>query len=58
MYGLPLRCKATSEVMAKTVCVNVSGLLVEARGLLALMEYARTGPHNAGGHERPVYRSG
>src|SRR5688500_10432628 len=25
---------------------------------LALMEYARTGPHNAGGHERPVYRSG
>jgi hypothetical protein len=28
------------------------------RGFLALMESAHTGPHNAGGHTRPVYRSG
>ena len=28
-YGLPLRCKLLPEAMVNTVCVNVSGLLVE-----------------------------
>lgn len=42
--------------MAEAVCVNVS-VLVEPQ-LLALMEYARPGPYNGGGHDGPVDQSG
>jgi hypothetical protein len=57
MYGLPLRCKANPEVMEEPFASMYPAYWWSPR-LLALMEYARTGPHNAGGHERPVTRSG
>jgi hypothetical protein len=49
--------QVSAESMAEAVCVNVSGLLVEPP-LLALMEYARTGPYNGGGHNGPGTQPG
>lgn len=49
--------QVNTESMAEAVCVTVSGLLVEPQ-LLALMEYARTGPYNGGGHNGPVTQPG
>ena len=57
MYGLPLRCKGNVSSDGEPFASMYPAYCVEP-WLLALMEGARTDPHNAGGHQGPVTQSG
>ena len=58
MYGLPLRCKVKVSSDRRKPFALMYPAYWWSQRLLALMEYARTDPHNADGHHGPVTQSG